>query len=87
MRRPAVLVLVATGVTLLEFPVWFSHVVASDALGLLLLLVRNGLLVAASLLACRALWRQTVTEPALREAAAAVPVQATAQRDAELLKS
>ncbi len=65
--------------TLLEFPIWFSHVVASDALGLLLPLVRNGLLVAASLLACRELWRQTVTEPALREAAAAVPAQAAAQ--------
>ncbi|MCH0541659.1 DUF2029 domain-containing protein [Streptomyces sp. MUM 203J] len=69
MRSAAVLVVAATGVTLLEFPIWFSHVVQSDALGLTLLLARNGLLVAASLLACRELWRQTVTEPALREAA------------------
>lgn len=59
MTRPALLVLAAALVTLLEFPVWFSHVVASDWLGLLLLCVRNGLLVAASFLACRRLWRST----------------------------
>ncbi|MEU7277653.1 glycosyltransferase family 87 protein [Streptomyces sp. NPDC045431] len=75
MRTAARLVLVATGVTLLEFPIWFSHVSDSDPLGLLLLLVRNGLLVAATLTACRVLWTQTVTEPRLRERAAAVPVQ------------
>jgi hypothetical protein len=61
MLRPAVLVLVATGVTFFEFPVWFSHVVASDPLGIALLVVRNGLLVAAAVDACRRLWRQTVT--------------------------
>ncbi|MGW1379731.1 glycosyltransferase 87 family protein [Streptomyces sp. NPDC002446] len=53
---PAVLVLLATGLTQLEFPVWFAHVVASDARGVALLALRNGLLVAASLLACRRLW-------------------------------
>ncbi|GGT64022.1 glycosyltransferase family 87 protein [Streptomyces purpureus] len=72
MRRPAHLVVAATAVTQFEFPVWFSHVVDSDPLGLALLLVRNGLLVAASLSACRVLWRQTVTEPRLREL---LPVQ------------
>ncbi|MEU8685244.1 glycosyltransferase 87 family protein [Streptomyces sp. NPDC048611] len=56
---PVVLVLLATGVTLLEFPVGFGQVVASDPWGVTLLLVRNGLLVAASLLACRRLWRAT----------------------------
>ncbi len=56
---PAVLVLLATGVTLLEFPVWFADVVASDPRGVALLVVRNGLLVAASLLACRRLWVAT----------------------------
>lgn len=60
---PALLVLAATGVTLLEFPVYFAHVVASDALGVTLLVLRNGLLVAASVLACVRLWRTTVTEP------------------------
>lgn len=60
MTLPAVLVLVAAGVTLLEFPVGFGHVVASDVWGVALLLVRNGLLVAASLVAARRLWRSTV---------------------------
>ncbi|WP_433855946.1 glycosyltransferase 87 family protein [Streptomyces kronopolitis] len=53
---PAVLVLLATGVTLLEFPVRFADVVSSAPTGIALLVVRNGLLVAASLLACRRLW-------------------------------
>ncbi|MGW7578237.1 glycosyltransferase 87 family protein [Streptomyces sp. NPDC054765] len=56
---PAVLVLLATGLTLLEFPVWFAHVVASDPQAVAVLAVRNGLLVAASLLACRRLWVST----------------------------
>ncbi|MFJ8543280.1 glycosyltransferase 87 family protein [Streptomyces sp. NPDC093586] len=59
MRVPAVLVLAASAVTVLEFPVWFAHVVASDPLGVTLLFVRNGLLVAAALTAARALWRDT----------------------------
>ncbi|GHB26812.1 membrane protein [Streptomyces xanthochromogenes] len=59
MTRPAQLVLAATAVTFLEFPIWFSHVVAGDWLGLLLLALRNGLLVAASFLACRRLWHST----------------------------
>lgn len=63
MTVPALLVLPATGLTLLEFPVYFANVVASDALGVSLLVVRNGLLVAATLLACRALWRGTVSAP------------------------
>ncbi|GJF24141.1 MULTISPECIES: glycosyltransferase 87 family protein [Streptomyces] len=60
MRVPVALVLAATPVTVLEFPVWFGHVVASDTLGVTLLFVRNGLLVAAALVAARALWRDTV---------------------------
>ncbi|UQA98027.1 glycosyltransferase 87 family protein [Streptomyces halobius] len=56
---PTVLVLLATGVTLLEFPVSFTHVVASDLRGVALLALRNGLLVAASLIACRRLWAAT----------------------------
>ncbi|MEU1026785.1 hypothetical protein ABZ366_32920, partial [Streptomyces sp. NPDC005904] len=63
MELPVRLVLVATFVTFLEFPVWFSHVVVSDPLGVALMGVRNGLLVAATLLACRTLWRQTLSEP------------------------
>ncbi|OKI05462.1 hypothetical protein A6A06_11105 [Streptomyces sp. CB02923] len=61
MGTPAVLVLLAAGATLLEFPVWFADVVASEGRGVVLLTVRNGLLVAASLTACRRLWRATVT--------------------------
>ncbi|WP_369356330.1 glycosyltransferase 87 family protein [Streptomyces sp. cg2] len=58
---PAVLVLPAAGATLLEFPVGFADVVASDSPGIALLVLRNGLLVAASLLACRRL--RTATGP------------------------
>ncbi|MGC9382358.1 glycosyltransferase 87 family protein [Streptomyces sp. MH13] len=60
MRVPAALVLAASPVTVLEFPVFFAQVVASDPLGVALLFVRNGLLVAAVLVAARALWRDTV---------------------------
>ncbi|WP_282686834.1 MULTISPECIES: glycosyltransferase family 87 protein [unclassified Streptomyces] len=70
MTLPAVLVLVAAGVTLLEFPIGFAHVVASDAWGVTLLVVRNGLLAAASLIAARRLWRSTVPG---RPGAEAVP--------------
>ncbi|MGA4881425.1 glycosyltransferase 87 family protein [Streptomyces lydicamycinicus] len=56
---PVVLVLIATGVTLLEFPVGFAQVVASDPWGVALLTVRNGLLATASLIACRRLWVST----------------------------
>ncbi|WP_307127422.1 glycosyltransferase family 87 protein [Streptomyces sp. B1I3] len=60
MGVPACLVLVATGVTLLEFPLGFAHVVASDAEGVALMAVRNGLLAAAAVSAGRRLWRETV---------------------------
>ncbi|MEG3626274.1 glycosyltransferase 87 family protein [Streptomyces poriticola] len=60
MRLPVALVLAASLVTVLEFPVWFGHVVASDALGVTLLFLRNGLLVAAAITASRLLWRDTV---------------------------
>ncbi len=70
MRVPVALVLAASLVTVLEFPVWFGHVVASDALGVTLLFLRNGLLVAATVAASRVLWRATVPR---RTASAAVP--------------
>nr|WP_246094809.1 glycosyltransferase 87 family protein [Streptomyces roseicoloratus] len=81
MRRPAYLVLWATAVTQFEFPVWFSHVGDSDPLGVGLLLVRNGLLVAATFSACRILWRQTVTEPRLEAVDGAVRLPAQADRE------
>ncbi|MCF1599228.1 glycosyltransferase 87 family protein [Streptomyces muensis] len=77
MRLPVALVLLASFVTVLEFPVWFSHVVASDGLGVTLLFLRNGLLVLATLLAARELWRSTVPRPT------PVPVQAQATRAKE----
>ncbi|MFC8868516.1 glycosyltransferase 87 family protein [Streptomyces sp. NPDC057148] len=61
MRLPVVMVLVASLVTVLEFPLYFAEVVASDPLGVTLLFVRNGLLVAAALVAARGLWRDTVS--------------------------
>ncbi|NGO68114.1 glycosyltransferase family 87 protein [Streptomyces boncukensis] len=60
---PAVLVLAATALTVLEFPVWFGHVVASDGAGIALLAGRNGLLVAACVVACARLWQDTVSRP------------------------
>jgi hypothetical protein len=64
MRLPVWLVLAASFVTVLEFPLWFAHVVAGDALGVTLLFVRNGLLLTASLLAAARLWRATVRRTA-----------------------
>lgn len=64
MGLPAGLVLAACFVTVLEFPIWFSHVVSSDPLGITLLFVRNGLLVLATVIGARALWRATVPKPA-----------------------
>ncbi|MFE9515770.1 glycosyltransferase 87 family protein [Streptomyces sp. NPDC006643] len=72
MTLPAVLVVAASAVTVLEFPLFFSHVTASDWLGVTLLVVRNGLLVAATLTACGRLWRATVpgARPRVRQEAA-----------------
>ncbi|WP_196217894.1 glycosyltransferase family 87 protein [Streptomyces blattellae] len=66
MRVPAALVLAASFVTVLEFPVFFAHVVAGDSLGVTLLFVRNGLLVLATVVAARELWRSTVPGSAAR---------------------
>ncbi|MFE7274243.1 glycosyltransferase 87 family protein [Streptomyces sp. NPDC057623] len=80
MRLPVALVLAASFVTVLEFPVWFAHVVASDGLGVTLLFLRNGLLVLATLLAARELWRSTVTPtPSLP-----VPAQTPRPRETSL---
>nr|WP_199566233.1 glycosyltransferase family 87 protein [Streptomyces corynorhini] len=60
MAWPAGLVLAATAVTQLEFPLLFDQVVAGDPVGVALLFARNGLLVASAVCACRVLWRATV---------------------------
>jgi hypothetical protein len=62
MRLPGLLVVAASLVTVLEFPVWFGHVVASDTLGVTLLVLRNGMLVTAAVLAGRELWRSTTVD-------------------------
>ncbi|MGW7553780.1 glycosyltransferase 87 family protein [Streptomyces rimosus] len=73
MALPAFLVLLAAGATLLEFPVRFADVVTSQGPGVVMLTVRNALLVAASLTACRRLWRSTATGPRRRRAGVARP--------------
>ncbi|MCX4749559.1 glycosyltransferase 87 family protein [Kitasatospora sp. NBC_01287] len=59
-QRPvAVLVLVATVLTTLEFPMNFGQVVNSMPWGVTVLASRNLTLLAATLLSCRRLWRST----------------------------
>jgi hypothetical protein len=60
MGAPALMVVFASFVTVLEFPLGFTHVVTSDWYGITLLVLRNGLLAAAALTAARRLWRSTV---------------------------
>ncbi|MFE0511968.1 glycosyltransferase 87 family protein [Streptomyces sp. NPDC058964] len=62
MLLPALLLLAAAFVTVLEFPIGFVHVVTSDLYGTGLLFLRNGLLLTAALLATHRLWRSTVSE-------------------------
>ncbi|WP_320778556.1 glycosyltransferase family 87 protein [Streptomyces sp. CRN 30] len=64
MRVPVALVLAASLVTVLEFPLYFADVVASTPLGVTLMFLRNGLLVAATVTAARVLWQDTVVRPA-----------------------
>jgi hypothetical protein len=82
MALPAALVLPATAMTLLEFPLGFGHVVASDTIGVLLLVVRDGLLVAATLTACVLLWRRTVTRQVLAERAGGASLPGAVSRAA-----
>ncbi|MEU6573048.1 glycosyltransferase 87 family protein [Streptomyces sp. NPDC046805] len=77
MGLPVVLLLGAAFATVLEFPLGFAHVVAGDRYGIGLLLLRNGLLVATTLVAARRLWRSTTTAPAV----APVPGQATRTKE------
>jgi hypothetical protein len=82
-RVPVLLTLAATLLTTLEFPIYFPHIMSSDALGVILLGSRNGLLVAASLLACRRLWTATVptrTRSARGAATASDPASVLAPR-------
>ncbi|SHI27050.1 glycosyltransferase family 87 protein [Streptomyces sp. 3214.6] len=64
MPLPAALVLTASLVTVLEFPISFADVVRSTPFGVTLMVLRNGLLVAATLTAAVRLWRSTAPRPA-----------------------
>ena len=55
----AVLIMLASGLTVLEFPVMFGPVTSSSPSGVAVLTARNLLLLAAALLSCTRLWRST----------------------------
>ncbi|MFI1796008.1 glycosyltransferase 87 family protein [Streptomyces sp. NPDC020379] len=80
---PIALVLLAVPLTQLEFPIWFSHVVASDKLGVATLTLRNTLLVVATVISCARLWRDTVTG-ADRSGAADPPKDPPTEKEAAL---
>ncbi|MFI9765627.1 glycosyltransferase 87 family protein [Streptomyces sp. NPDC052415] len=80
MGVPVALLLAACLLTVLEFPVWFAHVVSSDWLGITLLALRNGLLVLATVLAARVLWRSTVSA----RGPAPLPARATRAKEGSL---
>ncbi|MGK4583721.1 glycosyltransferase 87 family protein [Kitasatospora sp. HPMI-4] len=59
-QRPvAALILLATFFTTLEFPLLFGQVHHSQPWGVAVLTARNGLLLAATVVSCRRLWRST----------------------------
>ncbi|GHH31975.1 glycosyltransferase family 87 protein [Streptomyces candidus] len=65
-QRPvALLLLAAAAVSTLAYPLAYGEVSASTAYGCLLMVVRNGLLLAAALYSCRRLWRSSVGAPAV----------------------
>ncbi|MFF3836091.1 glycosyltransferase 87 family protein [Streptomyces sp. NPDC001930] len=63
MRPVALLLLPAAALSSLAYPVLYDHVVAGTTEGLTVMVLRNGLLLAATLLAARRLWTSTVTGP------------------------
>ncbi|MFE0653826.1 glycosyltransferase 87 family protein [Streptomyces sp. NPDC059534] len=68
MRPVALLLLPAAALSSLAYPVLYADVVAGTPTGLTVMLLRNALLLAATLLAARRLWTSTVTGPAERAA-------------------
>ncbi|MFI2350105.1 glycosyltransferase 87 family protein [Streptomyces sp. NPDC019443] len=59
-QRPvALLMLPAAALSALAYPLLYDDVLAGSPLGLLLMVVRNGLLLAAALLSCHRLWAAT----------------------------
>ncbi|MEX0170806.1 glycosyltransferase 87 family protein [Streptomyces sp. LMG1-1-1.1] len=63
MRPVALLLLPAAALSSLAYPVLYLDVVAGTATGLTVMVLRNGLLLAAALLAARRLWTSTVAGP------------------------
>ncbi|MEW2399535.1 glycosyltransferase 87 family protein [Streptomyces sp. NPDC046862] len=67
-QRPvAVLLVAATAVSAVAYPVLYREVVDSTWTGCLLMLVRNGLLTAAAALSFVRLWRATTERPRIRQ--------------------
>lgn len=64
MRPVTLLLLPAAALSSLAYPVLYDEVVAASWPGVAVMVVRNGLLLAAALLAARRLWTSTVTVPA-----------------------
>ncbi|MET7619930.1 glycosyltransferase family 87 protein [Streptomyces sp. NPDC005408] len=58
-RTAALLILPSAAVSALAYPVLYDDVLAGTPVGLLLMVVRNGLLLTAALLSCRRLWAAT----------------------------
>ncbi|MFF7631833.1 glycosyltransferase 87 family protein [Kitasatospora sp. NPDC008050] len=59
-QRPvAVMILITTVLTTLEFPLNFGQVVTSSGIGVTIISARNLLLLAATIVSCRRLWRST----------------------------
>ncbi|GAB2708323.1 glycosyltransferase family 87 protein [Kitasatospora kifunensis] len=80
-QRPvAALILIATVLTTLEFPLNFGQVVTSTPLGVTILGARNLLLVAATIVSCRRLWRST---QAAQASTATVPDRVAAVAEPE----
>lgn len=74
-QRPvAVLILIATPLTTLEFPVLFGQVTGSHPWGVVVLGLRNLLLLAAAVLSCVRLWRSTRGPAAVAPTMVLVPV-------------
>lgn len=63
MRPAALLLLPAAALSSLAYPVLYLEVLDGTASGLTVMVLRNGLLLAAALLAARGLWKETVTGP------------------------
>ncbi|MGP3948319.1 glycosyltransferase family 87 protein [Streptomyces sp. 7N604] len=59
-RPAAVLLLLAAAVTTVDYPLFFGAVVGSSWQGVAVVVLRNALLLAATLLSCARLWRATV---------------------------